>query len=216
MSLDTTQDYDGLGTLGWEYLTKPLLESPRNLKMPLLMVANAHAIFELADSLKYCERLYMTLADQNHSDFVGQGIVRHIVDCAAKPDDALLRARLETVRAGYEAICTHTLDFFNVHLKNRASERNALLTKYTQNKIGGAMPHVDHVPAGVSAPETYRDNSGDAPTPRQLRPLMATRGLGPSLELLRAWHQKAPGSPIFQQRFRIFLDRRASRQRPES
>ena len=81
VSLDTTQDYDGLGTLGWEYLTKPLLESPRNFKMPLLMVANAHAVFELADSLKYCERLYMTLADQNHSDFVSEGIVRHLVGC---------------------------------------------------------------------------------------------------------------------------------------
>jgi hypothetical protein len=169
------------------------------------MVANAHAVFELADSLKYCERLYMTLADQNHSDFVSEGIVRYIVNCAAKPDDALLRARLETARAGYDAICTYALEFFNVHLKNRAPERNALLTKYSQNKLGGAAPHVDHVPAGVSAPEAYHDNSGDAPTPRQTRPLLATRGLVPTLELLRAWHQNAPGSAIFHHDFGFSL-----------
>jgi dienelactone hydrolase len=205
VSLDTTQDYDSLGTPGWEYLTKPLLESPKNLKMPLLMVANAHAVFELADSLKYCERLYMTLADQKHNDFVSEGIVRHIVDCAAKPDDAACRARLETARAGYEAICTYTLEFFNVHLKNHASERTALLATYSQNKLGGPAPHVDHVPAGVSAPEAYHDNPEDAPTPRQIRPLLAVRGLAPSLELLRAWHQKAPSSPIFHADFGFSL-----------
>ena len=61
--------------------------------MPLLMVANAAAVFELADSLRFAERLYLTLPDQDHNDFIDQGIVHHLFECAVKPGDTASQAR---------------------------------------------------------------------------------------------------------------------------
>jgi dienelactone hydrolase len=205
VSLDTTQDYDALGTLLWEDFTRPLLANCKNIKMPLLMIANGRAVFELADSLKYSERLYLTVAEQEHNDFIAQGIVRRQIDSEAKPQDVALRTRLEVARDGYEAVCRYTLEFFDVHLKSQGAKRNALLTKFSRNKVGGASPQVDYVPAGVSAPEAYRDDSGEPPTPRQVRPLLRARGVTPALGLLRTWHEKARAAPIFHADFGFAL-----------
>jgi dienelactone hydrolase len=91
VSLDTTQDYSGLVDPGWEEMTKPILENSRNMNGPLLIAADAHAVFQLADSLKGADRYYLTFRDLAHSDFVGVGILRRTLEFDAKPDNHELR-----------------------------------------------------------------------------------------------------------------------------
>ncbi len=198
VSLDTTQDYYSLSTRGWDYITKPVLENVKNMDGPLLMAANAHAIFQFADALVHAERYYLTFHDLDHNDFIDQGIQKRVLECEANPGKEDLRAGLEASRAGYESLCEYILDFFDVYLKNPSIEKKkALRKKYGSNKLGGRAPHLDYVPAGVSAPEPFRDGSDSPPTPRQFRPILNARGTEATIALLERFHAKEPTAPVF-------------------
>jgi hypothetical protein len=168
-------------------------------------VANAHAFFHLADQLEHAERYYLTLSQLDHEDFVAQGIARHLLACHANPDKTDLCTVLDAARAGYEVVCEGVLAFFDVHLKDRRSNGTDLVKKYGSNKLGGPAPHVNHVPAGVTGPEAFQDELGLAPTPRQFRPLLASRGMEPTIALWKYHHKKDPSSPIFHQDFAYAL-----------
>ena len=116
-------DYHTLASPGWTEMTKRLLENFRYVDGPLLMVANAKALFQLADSLEHAERYYFTLRDQDHNDFIDQGIQRRALENEAKPGDLERRKAIESARAGYESVCAYALDFFDVYLKNPAERR---------------------------------------------------------------------------------------------
>src|SRR5204863_389855 len=73
VSLDTTQDYFGMSDKRWGDLTGAVVGSERNVTGPVLMVANPHAFFELAESLQYARRYYLTIKDLGHNDFISQG-----------------------------------------------------------------------------------------------------------------------------------------------
>jgi pimeloyl-ACP methyl ester carboxylesterase len=198
VSLDTTQDYYSLSTSGWDYMTKPVLENAKNMDGPLLMAANAHAIFQFADALVHAERYYLTFRELDHNDFIDQGIQKRVLECEADPGKADLRAGLETSRAGYEALCESILDFFDVYLKNPSIEKKkSLREKYGRNQLGGRAPHLDYMPPGVSEPEPYRDGSASPPTPRQFRPILKARGAEATIALLKQIHEKAPDAPVF-------------------
>jgi hypothetical protein len=201
VSLDTTQDYFGIAASGWDYLTEPLLKNSKNMSVPLLMVANAHANFELIDRLKHAERYYLTVSDLGHDEFVAQGIARRIVECNASPDSADLRAALDAASAAFNAICEVTLAFFDAHLKNRMSDLADLMSRYGANKLGGPAPHLDHAAAGVLGPAQFRNELGAAPTPRQFRQMLAARGVESTIELLKQHHEHDPSSPIFREQF---------------
>ena len=76
VSLDTTQDYRGLSDTSWEYFTTPVLKNAENFTCPLLMVADSHAFFELADALHASRRYYLTLRGMGHNDYISQGTDR--------------------------------------------------------------------------------------------------------------------------------------------
>jgi hypothetical protein len=200
VSLDSTVDYFSLNTRGWEHM-KEVVKNARNMGVPLLLVANAHAFFQLADQLGHAERYYLTLSRQDHDDFIAQGIARRILACEVNPDDAGRRTVLDAARAGYEAVCEAVLAFFDAHLKRRRSDDTDLMKKYGRNKLGGPVPHVEHVPAGVAGPDRFRDELGLAPTPRQFRRLLAARGLESTAALWEHYYEKDPSLPIFQQEF---------------
>jgi hypothetical protein len=204
VSLDSTQDYFSLDTHAWEYM-QSVVKNARNLSVPLLIVANAHAFFHLADQLKHAERYYLTVDQLDHEDFVAQGVARRLLACHADPKKSELRTALDAARAGYEAICEAVLAFFDVHLKRRRSNENDLVQKYGSNQLGGPAPHVDHVPAGATGPGPFRDEVGLAPTPRQFRPLLAARGIESTIALWKDCHEKDPSSPIFHQDFAYAL-----------
>jgi dienelactone hydrolase len=201
VSLDTSQDYSGLADPGWDDMTKPILENSRNMNGPLLIAANAYAVFQLADSLKHANRYYLTFRNLNHSDFVGLGILRRTLESNAKPDNRDLRVALEAARSSYEAICNCTLEFFNAYLGKETIRQKTLFREYLLTTLGGVQPHVDQVPAGVTGPEPFRDDSTEPPTPRQFWPLLAKRGLESTLALLKQYHQEDPAAPVFNEGF---------------
>jgi pimeloyl-ACP methyl ester carboxylesterase len=200
VSLDTTEDYHSVSDRRWEDMVKPILERAENIHTPFLMIANCHAFFDLMDRLKHADRYYLTFADVGHNDFISQGIVRHDLAARASPGDRNLQARRDAARAAYAPICESIVDFFDVHLKQDPGKKGRLL-RYERNRLGGVEPHLDFVPAGVGAAEPLRDGSDAAPTPRQFRPLLAKRGLEPTIALLKQCHEKDPSAPIFQGEF---------------
>jgi hypothetical protein len=200
VSLDSTVDYFSLNTRGWEPM-KEVVKKSRNMSVPLLLVANAHAFFHLADQLEHAERYYLTLSRQDHEDFVSQGIARRVLACNVSPDEVGRRTVLNVARAGYEAVCEAVLAFFDAHLKHRRSDDTDLVKKYGRNKLGGPAPHVEHVPAGVTGPDCFRDELGLAPTPRQFRPLLAARGMESTMALWKHYYEKDASLPVFEQEF---------------
>ena len=54
-------------------MTRQILENSRHFHGALLMVANAKALFQLADSLDHAERYYFTLKNQDHDDVCQPG-----------------------------------------------------------------------------------------------------------------------------------------------
>jgi hypothetical protein len=196
VSLDTTQDYQTLESPGWKDMTKLLLENSRNVSGPLLMVANAKALFQLADSLYRAERFYFTLKDQDHNDFVDQGITRRTLEIQATPGDSKLRSELEWAQSGYESVCTYVLDFFDAFLKNQTGKREALVQKFRDTKFGGDRPHVEYLPAGAKGPELYRDETNVPPALRQIRLIISARGVKDTLALLKRWRLKEPGAYV--------------------
>jgi hypothetical protein len=197
VSLDTTQDYYSLATHGWEEMTEEVLRNVEHVTGPVLFVANAHAVFDFADSLKFAERYYLTFREQDHEEFISQGIMRRLLASWAKPDDAKVREELERVRANYTSICVYILQFFNVYLKADTSRRNLLIEPYARNPLGGQGPHVDHVPVGVSGAVAFRDEQDTAPAPRQIRRFVAEHGVAATVALLKRLYKKDPTAPVF-------------------
>jgi pimeloyl-ACP methyl ester carboxylesterase len=197
VSLDTTQDYHTLASPGWTEMTTLLRDNSSNMNGPLLMVANAHALFQLADSLKHAERYYLTLRKQDHNDFIIQGIQRRALECQARPDDRALQAALQSARAGYEWVCEYALTFLDAYLKNQARQRRELLEKYRPTKLGGDQPHVEYLPAGATGPEPYREELNSPPALRQIRLIIGERGVEATLALLKGWREKEPRAHVF-------------------
>ena len=165
------------------------------------MVANANALFQLADSLRHAERYYFTLSDHDHNDFIDQGIQRRALESEAKPADRDLRLALESARAGYESVCEYALDFFDVYLKNKAGKHEQLGMRFRTTRFGGDEPHVEYLPVGATATEPYRDERNVPPTLRQIRLIIAGRGIEASIALLKKWHETEPGTPLLQKDF---------------
>ncbi len=200
MSLDTTQDYHTLAGPGWHDMTKLLLENSSYVNGPLLMVADARALFQLADSLKHAERYYFTLKDHDHNDFIEQGIQRRTLKFEAKPGDRDLESALESARVGYESVCAYALDFFDVYLKNHTGRRDELITRFQQTEFGGEKPHVEFLPVGERR-RNLIETHNVPPTLRQIRLIIAGRGIEATLALLKHWHEKEPRASIFEDDF---------------
>ena len=75
VSLDTTQDYYPTADPRWGEMCTTVAKGRENMTGPLLMVANPHAFFQLADSLTSARRYYLTIKDLDHNDFIAQGVI---------------------------------------------------------------------------------------------------------------------------------------------
>ena len=61
------------------------------------------------------------------------------------------------------------------------------------------------VARGVSGPEPFKNGSEAPPEPRQVRPLLAKHGVNSTIAILKDYHEKDPGAPIFQGNFAFAL-----------
>jgi tetratricopeptide (TPR) repeat protein len=197
VSLDTTQDYHSLSTHGWDDLVKYLLEHVENMNGPLLVAANDHAIFQLADAMVKSDRYYLTTHELDHNDFIAQGNIRKMLECRARPDDRKAEAACKAARAQYEAVCVQSLRFFDVHLKGDAGQRAVLARHAATSWDTASRPSLVHVPRGVAGAEPFRLDSPTPPTPRQVRELMSRLGVEPALEILKRYHAASPFAPVF-------------------
>ncbi|HEX5272434.1 MAG TPA: tetratricopeptide repeat protein, partial [Gemmataceae bacterium] len=196
VSLDTTQDYYGLSDPRWDEMTAAVTKNRKNMMGPLLMVANPHAFFEMADSLPSARRYYLTLRDLGHNDFISQGrIGRGLRHRLGDPGGAEGRDGPAAVSAAYEALCDYILHFFDAELKGDAAGKKLLATQYRDTPLGGAEPHVEYVPPGTTGPEPYREGGRRPPSPRQLRYFLHEHGRDKTLAVLRRFRKEAPGQP---------------------
>jgi hypothetical protein len=205
VSLDTTQDYYTMATHGWEEMIEEVLRHLKNMTGPLLFVASAHAVFDFSDSLKYAERYYLTFREQDHDDFISQGVMGRLLACWAQPDDVRARDKLETVRANYTATCEYILAFFDAYLKADSHRRDVLIKPYAKHQLGGPKPHVDHVRAGVSGAAVFQKGQDTAPAPREIRRFLADHGAPATVSLLKRHYKKDPAAPVFHRRLGFAL-----------
>jgi pimeloyl-ACP methyl ester carboxylesterase len=209
VSLDTTQDYYSLADPRWQYLTDAVGNNRDNMTGPLLMVANPHAFFQMADSLKSARRYYFTIKGLDHNDFISQGGIhkdlqyrRRFGDGAkgeerpAKDVEAKEKAELDAVRAGYKALCIYVLRYFDAYLKGDAAGKDFLAKQHRDTKLGGADPHVEYVPEGTTGPDPYKGNEDVPPTPRQLRLFLREHGVEKTVALLNRFQKTEPTPPV--------------------
>lgn len=212
VSLDTTQDYRGVNDPMWQF-TPQVLKNARHFRCPLLVAAGPHAFFELADSLRGAERYYLTLKDMDHNDYISQGCIHREQRLQLRLEDAKQsaearakdKAALDRARAGYSALCGYTVRFLSATLKRDAAGKEFLAKQYRDTKVGGDAPHVDYVPEGRTEPDRYKDDAGDPPTPRQVRPFLRGHGSKKTIAVLRRFRKSAATHPIFTQQFELFL-----------
>jgi acetyl esterase/lipase len=205
VSLDTWTDYMSSATRDWDESIKPMLANAKNTRGRMLFAARANAVFEFADRLKYAERYYLTVNKLDHNDFISQGIIRHLLESWAKPDNADVRRELEQARASYTAICEYVLTFFDAYLKGDSSQRARLVKPSAKNPLGSLKPHVDHMRVGATAAPAFRDAPLAIPTPRQIRNVLAERGATATVSLLKRCHKHEPTAPVFYSELGFFL-----------
>jgi len=209
VSLDTTQDYESLANRGWTEFVPPVLASSRNMTMPILFAANAHAIFELADALVGSRRDLLTLKNLEHNDYISQGQFKRAIESwsAAGNDNGTPRPPPlpGSSQASYEALCEYVLAFLDASLRGDASRQDSLDATYRHSNVGGNVPHVERIAAGVTAAPAYQDVPGKPPEPRQVRALLKDRGPEATMAILRAAHEKSPEAPVFHSTFGIAL-----------
>jgi hypothetical protein len=210
VSLDTTQDYFGTSDLRWKALISTVVNNRKNMTGPLLMVANPHAFFQLADSLSFGRRFYFTIKDLDHNNFVSQssmsGELRHRLRFT-KPgrgsgnppnaDEAKELAHLAKVRSGYESLCIYILRFLDAELKGNAAGKKFLATQYRDTPLAGVAPHVVYVPPGITGPEQYVEDNSQPPTPRQVRGFLRKHGSAKTIAVFRRFRKESPTQPIF-------------------
>jgi hypothetical protein len=214
VSLDTTQDYYSARDLRWEELCVTVAKNRKNMTGPLLMVANPHAYFQLADSLSLARRYYLTIKDLDHNNFVSQSSMtrelRHRLrfPTAAGGDagppnaeEVKDRRRLTAVKSAYESLCTYILHFLDAELKGDAAGKKFVATHYRHTPLAGAAPHVEYLPPGVAGAEPYAENSSQPPTPRQVRDFLRKQGSAKTVALFRRFHKDSPAQPIYHQIF---------------
>ncbi len=209
VSLDTTQDYESLAHRDWTEFVPVVLASSRNMTMPILFAANAHAIFELADALSGSRRDLLTFKNLEHDEFVSEGQLKGTMKswwAAGNHNDAPRPPSSPgSPQASYEALCEYILAFLDATLRGDPSRQESLNAAYKQSAIGGNVPHVERIAAGVTAAAPYQDAPGTPPEPRQLRGLLKSRGLEATIAILRATHEKSPDAPVFHTSFGIAL-----------
>jgi predicted dienelactone hydrolase len=214
VSLDTTQDYYSAADLRWEELSTTVGKNRKNITGPLLMVANPHAYFQLADSLSLARRYYLTIKDLDHNNFVSQssmtGELRHRLRFPTtaragggppNAEEVKERTRLTAVKSAYEFLCDYVLHFLDAELKGDAAGKEFVTTRYRDTPLTGAAPHVEYVPPGVTGAEPYAENSSQPPTPRQVRDFLRKHGSAKTVALFRQFQKEAPTQPIYHQIF---------------
>lgn len=202
VSLDTTQDYYGLSATFWSF-PELVLGDRDNVSTPILLAANPHAAFLLADSLSGVDRYYLTIRDLGHNEFISQGLMTSHFEALATSEDlsgspmavGAFKGDPE-IMARYEGLVTVVLRFLDAQLKDDDAALSSLSAEFGSATLGGSEPHIEHAPAGSTSAPPYSPATSGPPTPRQLRPLIERAGVEETIRILRRWAEAGMEAPV--------------------
>ena len=205
VSLDTTQDYFSLTDYRWEAMTSAVVKNRKHMTGPLLMVANPHGFFELADSLSSArrslshhqgpgsQRLYFSGSHQQRPPLSApsQGCEAD----SGKPRHGKSQPR--PVNAGYESLCNYVLHFLDAELKGDATGKNFLMKQYRDTRLGGDKPHVDYMPEGKTNPDPYKEDSHPSTNPAAASARSSKHGTDKTIAMLKRFQKDSASQPIY-------------------
>ncbi len=214
VSLDTTEDYYGLSATFWSFPAE-VLENRDHVTVPILVAANSHAVFLLADSLASADRYYLTVRDVAHNEFISQGLMASDFEARSEAADADAPAPSPTpadryrgdpgVMERYASLVTIVRRFLDGQLKGDRIALSELRRDLGSSPLGGSAPHLEYVPKGTTAAPAYSDPADGPPTPRQLRPLIERLGLAETIGILERWTGASPSPVLDEPTFAVAL-----------
>ncbi|MEM7203675.1 MAG: hypothetical protein AAF628_25650 [Planctomycetota bacterium] len=203
---DSTADYYSLRIPNFRYLTEPALQQPGAYVRPMLVIAGPEATFEMCDQLTAADRTYLTVPELGHNEFILQGVLRLRVqgwlqEARSDSEGAEARARdvarePDVVRLFVET-CEAARLFLDAELCGARGPCDARWAAWAKNALGGAAPRVALAPAGQAGPAPYDPSAGGPPSPRQLRQVMAQRGVEGLIASLESHRDREPQSPVY-------------------
>lgn len=204
VSLDTTQDYWGFSLDFWPHV-RHVLENREHFTAPVLVAANPHAVFMLADSLDEADRYYVTVEGLEHDQFISQGLMTSDFQARAAGDsvpeggpESMRRAAYRgdpLVMDRYQLLVMSVVGFLDAHLRGDRAALRWLRDPATTTE-GNSGLRIEHVPRGVSSAPDYVHAAERPPSPRQMRPLLDRIGVERTVEILKTWSETAAGSPV--------------------
>jgi hypothetical protein len=200
--LDTTQDYYGLALPLHESLVRDATEGVAFLTRPMLVAAGPEAMFALCDRLVNAERIYLTVPELGHDEFISQGhqrlerIARRAAHGRAGAD-AAEAARVQPARASYRALCDAVRSFLDAELGRGRAELEARVERERALPWSNDAMHLVRVPRGVSGPEPWDPENDVPPTPRQFRALFESEGAESACSVLERFRGREPRGPLY-------------------
>ena len=134
VSLDTTQDPFSLSDPRWNNFTIPVLKNKEQMKGTLLAFAEYSAYFELYDSLKNMNRIYISMPKVvNHDDYISQGISARRLKNKLKPN---ADNETKAVEKYYRQICEYIFAFLQRELKSKRQVKNYFKNNFSSGLMG--------------------------------------------------------------------------------
>jgi pimeloyl-ACP methyl ester carboxylesterase len=195
--LDTTVDYYGLSLPVFESLVRAVSAGRAEVTEPLLVFAGPQASFALVDRLEGSERLYATVPDLDHDEFIAQGLQRLAArgSVAAARGEPLAHPDAEGIRRRYAQVLELTRAFLDAHLRGSPERLDALSARHANGTLESDLV-VELVPRGEHGPAPYDLDRERPPTPRELLAMVADGGIAEAVAVLRRTRETRPKHPI--------------------
>ena len=201
--LDTTVDYYSLAVPTFRYITDLAIEHIEQLRRPMLVCAGPEAAFQMCDRLVNSDRVYLTVPELGHNEFIAQGVLRLGV-LKWMGEDALSEElqkelkRAEKVERLYVQTCQATQAWLDLQLQQQLDAFEQLAKDYSKTQLGEDQLAVEFVPVGVSQADAYQEDSHVAPTPRQLYRLASEVSIDRITRILEQHREQSAESPVYQ------------------
>lgn len=195
--LDTTVDYYSLSLPAFEALIREVSDGRDAVTEPLLVFAGPQASFALVDRLEHAERVYATVPDLDHDEYLVQGLqhlvaLGHVAAARGEPRDA---AHLAVVSRRFEQVFQLTRRFLDAKLKGMPDALDAWCAEHATGVLASDLV-VTRVPRGVTGPEPHDAGMGRPPTPREFLRMVADGRVEDAVAAVRRTRETEPAHPL--------------------
>ena len=197
--LDTTQDYYSLDMPLHRELVREVLARAADVDQALLAASGPEASFSLLDQLARADRVYLTLPELDHDEYIAQGMQR--LDVLARSPAGMSEqelARASRARERHALLEQVVLAFLDARLLDTGHALESFVERLEATRWADDI-HVQTAPPGVTGPRSYDpDKNRLPPTPRQVRALLSELGPATTANVLERWHTELPDSPLYE------------------